>query len=868
MSIQPGTRLGPFAISDALGAGGMGEVWKARDTRLGRDVAIKVLPEAHAGDRERIARFQREAHLLAAFDHPNIARIYSFETVEGMGLLVMELVPGDTIKALLEAGPFPLLRALEIARDVADALEVAHGKGILHRDLKPANVKVTPDGKVKLLDFGLAKVFVGSRPVGNISNSPTLDGDETRKGLVLGTANYMSPEQARGRTLDRRSDVWGFGCLVYEMLAGRKAFGGETASDVLVAILDREPDWSALPSDTPRTVVELLKSCLTKRVDDRLPDLAHARRQIDLVRMGDTTEIPAGDSAWRRRRRPVPLALGGLGILALGAAISYVALRDRAGNALPAAKLLAVLPATEFTGEEKALLRAAGISASLRGKLQRVVGVRIMQASSAAAGRETDPVRAARDTGANLILQPSIRQTGDRIQLSYSLALTSSPVQIDAGEVIGSESDLFNLEDDLARKIYTSLALTVTGGGRPPPGEEIARGPSQSDYFIALGALERYDDPASVQKAIDILGLISGGATSSLVQAALGRAYLASYDLSKDVKWAELAKKAAERAIAIDPNLPEAQVTLGQLLTATGEPGKAAEVIRRALEKRPDDPEAVFALAFALESSGNTSEAEKTYIRGTQIRPTSWASFNKLGGFYFAARSDYAKAADAYRKAIALNPDVARVHSNLGVVFMRLGQLDEALAELRRALEIQPNPAAHSNLGTTLYWLGRYTEAANAFGKAVAMAPKNFRWSIYLGDALALVPGRSADARRAYSAALALAEEELRVNPADADVRVLMASCLARLGQRERAWDEAQRAVRGAPEDPNVLLPAATAAVLLERRPEAVRWLETAVAKGLGTVELERNPDFSSLKSDPAFQALLNRPAPVAARRP
>ncbi|HSB36829.1 MAG TPA: serine/threonine-protein kinase, partial [Thermoanaerobaculia bacterium] len=528
MPISPGTRIGPYEISDALGAGGMGEVWRARDTRLGREVAIKVLPDAFADDRERIARFQREAQLLAAFNHPNIAAIHSFESVGGVRLLVMELVPGQTIREMLEEGPLPLPRALDLARDVAEALGAAHAKGILHRDLKPSNVKVTPEGKVKLLDFGLAKAFAGAAPASDISESPTLGIDTTKQGMVLGTASYMSPEQTRGRPLDRRSDVWAFGCLVYEMLSGKKAFTGETVSDVLVAILDREPDWDALPPETPRLVVELLKSCLAKPVDERLPDLARARQQLDLVRMGRTTLIPASHGSLSRpRRRPTSLAIGGLAVLAVAATTVYVTLRERAGRALPTTKLLAVLPASDFTGRPDGRALADGISTSLRQRLQPVPGVSIMMPSGAEAARETDPAKVARDTGANLLVLPSVQRSGDRLRLAYSLRLDTSPVQIDAGDVSGPESDLFSLQDALAAKLVTSLQLRFAGGGTPPR-EEIAKGPSQSDYVTALGYLERYDDPAAVSRAINLLSGIPNGTSSALVQAALGRAYLAS----------------------------------------------------------------------------------------------------------------------------------------------------------------------------------------------------------------------------------------------------------------------------------------------------------------------------------------------------
>ena len=467
MPIIPGTRLGPYEIVDLLGAGGMGEVWRARDTRLGREVAVKVLPEEFVDDVERAARFQREAQLLAAFNHPNIAGIYSFERADGIRLLVMELVPGETVKQLLAKGPIPVPRALVIARDIADALDAAHAKGILHRDLKPANVKVTPEGKVKLLDFGLAKAFAGGMAAIDSSESPTLGIDTTKQGMVLGTASYMSPEQTRGRTLDRRSDVWSFGCLLYEMLVGKKAFTGDSVSDVLVAILDREPDWDALPPDTPRSVVELLKSCLTKRLDERLPDLAHARQQLDLVRMGRTTLIPAVAGPFSRpRRRPLPFALGAGAVLLLVAAIVWVAFRERSSKALPATKLLAVLPATDFTGRPDGRALADGISTSLQQRLNPVSGVSIMLASDAEAARETDPAKVARDRGANLLVQPSVQRSGDRLRLSYSLRSDSSPIQIDAGDVDGPESDLFALQDALAKKLVSSLQLRFAGGGR------------------------------------------------------------------------------------------------------------------------------------------------------------------------------------------------------------------------------------------------------------------------------------------------------------------------------------------------------------------------------------------------------------------
>src|SRR6202162_5007561 len=236
-----------------------GEVYEARDNKLGRNVAIKVLPEAFAHDRDRLSRFQREARMLAALNHPNIATIFGLEECGGVDYLVMELVPGQTLAERLKLGPLAIEEALKIAGQIAEAMEAAHEKQVIHRDLKPANVKVTPEGRVKVLDFGLAKAFEGDAGNEDISNSPTLSRAATMQGVILGTAAYMSPEQARGRSVDKRTDIWAFGCVLYEMLSGKQAFHGEDVTDILAAVVRAEPDWNALPVATPQKLRDLLR---------------------------------------------------------------------------------------------------------------------------------------------------------------------------------------------------------------------------------------------------------------------------------------------------------------------------------------------------------------------------------------------------------------------------------------------------------------------------------------------------------------------------------------------------------------------------------------------------------------------------------
>jgi serine/threonine protein kinase len=290
MTLLAGTQLGPYEVTTVLGIGGMGEVYRAHDRKLGRDVALKILPAAFRSDAERLARFEREARALAALNHPNIAMIHGLEQHNDIHALVLELVDGQTLGEMIDGFTaarrrMPIAEALAIARQLADALDSAHERGIVHRDLKPANIKVTADGHVKVLDFGLAKAMdsaaSGTWSDANLSHSPTLAVGATHSGVILGTAAYMSPEQARGKSVDKRADIWAFGCVLYEMLTGRVAFPGETLSDTIVAILDRSPDWAALPAGTPATLSRLLGRCLEKDARKRLRDIGDARPDLE-----------------------------------------------------------------------------------------------------------------------------------------------------------------------------------------------------------------------------------------------------------------------------------------------------------------------------------------------------------------------------------------------------------------------------------------------------------------------------------------------------------------------------------------------------------------------------------------------------------
>ena len=865
MPITDGTRLGPYEIVDLLGAGGMGEVWRARDTRLGREVAVKVLPDEFVDDPERAARFQREAQLLAAFNHPNIAGIYSFEQAAGIRLLVMELVPGETVKQILAKGPIPVPRALVIARDVADALDAAHAKGILHRDLKPANVKVTPEGKVKLLDFGLAKAFAGGVAAADISESPTLGIDTTKHGMVLGTASYMSPEQTRGRPLDRRSDVWAFGCLLYEMLTGKKAFTGDTVSDVLVAILDREPDWDALPPDAPRSVVELLKSCLTKRLDERLPDLAHARQQLDLVRMGRTTLIPAaGVSASRARRRPMPIAVGAAAVLLVVAAVVWIAFRERSSRALPATKLLAVLPAADFTGRPDGRALADGISMSLRQRLQPVPASRsrclpaprrrarpTRRRSRATRGRTSSSSRAC--SGAATGCGSRTRSGSTRLPSRSTRATWTAP------------SPTSSRSRTPSRRSSSRASSSASPGAGRRLARRSRRGRLKATYVTALGYLERYDDPDSVQKAIDLLSRdprTAGPPPSSRRRSPARGSHSSSPAQTRSLR-PKHAEDAASAAVRLDPALPEAQIALGRVLTRTGQPRRGDPgplPARRKTALRRRGP------LRARPGPGRVGRARRSreeLPRGrSSSGPTSWYGWNSLGGFLFAKPTGTTR-----RPGL---PEGSGAESRRRARPLRTSRpCSAASAATRRPWPSSgaPSRSAPSPQGfrTSASWvqIGRnFAAAAADFEQgdgARAEEPRGRR--LPRRRPLPDSRQRGGRGRDAYTAALPLLEATLDAIPTMPDARVLLARCQLRLGKPEEARRSPRPRSRRLASNASVLYSAAAVAAIGGQPERALRLLGEARRLGMGTAQIEKDPDFDELRSRPGY-AELTKPAP------
>jgi serine/threonine-protein kinase len=857
MPLEPATRLGIYEVLGPLGAGGMGEVYRARDTRLGRDVAIKVLPESVAKDETRLARFEREARLLASLNHPGIAAVYGFEEAGGIPYIVMELVPGETLTQRLAAGALTLADSLSLARQIAEALEAAHEKGVVHRDLKPANIKITPEGKVKVLDLGLAKAFdVKSASDEDMSRSPTLVLEETRPGVILGTVEFMSPEQARGKAVDKRTDIWAFGCILYEMLSGRRAFTGETISDVMVAILDREPNWGALPRETPPRIRDLLTRCLEKDASRRLRDVGDARIEVDLALAEKRDGLTKPIAASARHRRWTVLAV--VAIVAAGVALLLSRSRSSAPSAaVPAQKYLAVLPFRDLSGRPGGQLVGDGFVETVSARLAEVPGMQVVTPATmtSESNNETDPYRVARNLGANLILRGAFQRSKDDIRITYSVWNAQGRTQLTAGTVTGPASDIFGVQDALAEKVARSLEL-APGAPRPAKPTGLATAGEQDRYLQAIGNLQRYDKPGSVDEAIRLLqDLSSEKPSATLVHAALGRAYLYKFYDTRERRWIDLAAQSGGRARQLDPDLPEVHVTFGELRLRTGEPKEATQAFQTALALQPNNFQALLGLARAYAASGDTGSAEATYQRAIRVQPNSWSGYSELAAFY-SGRGQYAAAAEMFRRVTVLTPDNPAAFSNLGAIYGLMGDFERALSTYRKSLALTPTDIAYSNLGTAQFYLAQYEDAARSFEAAVGLTQGNYQLWANLGDAYRWTKTQAPKAGEAYARAIALAGEEIRLNPQSGVAHSYLALCLAKTGEPRRAEEHARKALALEPANPEFRYNAAVVATIDGRSREALERIRRALEAGYSRELVAREPEFANLRALPEFQAL------------
>jgi tetratricopeptide (TPR) repeat protein len=863
----PGERVGPYIVMDRLGAGGMGEVYRARDTRLNRTVALKRLSNPALASEDARQRVLREARAAGALSHPHIATIFDvLDTPEGL-VIVMEHVPGESLAASLRRGALPAEQAIRFAGQISDALVEAHDHGVVHRDLKPANIHITPDGKAKILDFGIAR----SAP-DPTAGEPAPDDMPTETGLVIGTPGYMSPEQFAGGRVDHRTDIYGVGLLLFEMLTGRRPFQQTDALGRALAVFDtRVPRVSALAPDVPDAVSDLVARAMAGNPQDRFGtarELSEALAQAGRG-LGDVPTVTAGTGkrtfsgrtvvTWIRQR-PATTATS---LIVVAGVVFGLMVWMRPWWTVPVSahsSVIGVAPFLNQSGNASNEALAVGLREAVAKRLAAVPSLRVLPLEEAreAAPDAGDLQKAARSLGAAFVVEGTLQRMGEGLVVDVSLVAADGrrrPV----GRYGASPTAQFDLHRRVAEGLTSVLhhegAIhgSTTPGTAPPTTNQDAF----AEYTQGRVFLERPDVPGNLDHAVRLFqSAIAKDTRFALAHAGLGEAYWAQYRETNDAEWTTKATGAILDALRLDPAQPEVRMSLAVMYQGLGRRDEAIEELRQviALQPRNDNPHRVWAAIHAAEGSWKEAAAEGR--QAVELRPNYWRNHAELGDTFLRA-GQFDAAIGAYQRVIELQPDSVRGYQRLGTAQQASGRLAAALENYQRATAIRPSAGTYSNMGTAYYWSGDFAKAADVYERAIALAPHRPDLYANLGDAHQRL-GRKDRALANYRRAIDEVQKLLAVKANDASNLASLALYQAKLGQQAAAAGAVAKAVALSPQDGDVLYVRAVVHALGRDNAAACAALESALANGASTEVIRHADELKPLKGCAAYDRVVD----------
>jgi serine/threonine protein kinase/tetratricopeptide (TPR) repeat protein len=874
MALASGTQIGVYEILSRLGAGGMGEVYRARDTRLERIVALKCLPADVALNDQDKENLLREARAASALDHPNIGIIYGFEEgADHQFFIVMAYYEGETLAELICHRTPTFAEGLDLFIQIARGLAAAHERNIVHRDIKPSNIIITRDHVAKIVDFGLARVVASS--------------SRTQTAHVAGTLYYMAPEQVLGEPISPRSDVWALGVTLVQTLTGKHPFNRENTAAMTFAILNQTPTGI----DTlPVALQAIAYRALSKKPEHRYPTAKEMLADLEAVNervsplsaaawSGDKTMAAgslrdlkefveyASTPRWPTAPPPKPVWRRGLfvGLAAFVVVLSSLLLipqvRERLSALLPSSREnhIAVLPFDNLGNNPADETVAEGLVESMTSELSNLSSVQhslwVIPASVVRSRKLTDPSAAAREVGATLVIKGSIQRTGQAVRLVLDLIDARNLREIGSVNLEDRAGDIESLQNEavsrLARLMNIKVSadeLRVTGGSVAPAAYE--------SYLKALGFMQRYDKPGNLDLALAALNnAVSADPQFALGYATLGQAYQLKFVVDQNPKWIEEASANCQRAVELDNSLPAAYVTLGRIHVDAGRYDLAIQEFQRALNLNPLDADALNGVAITYEKAGRTQDAEAALQKAVALRNDYWDSYNALGLFY-DRQGKYAEAVKEFQHAIELTPDNAQVYSNLAAVYIDMSDAKMApLAEaaLRKSIELSPSYAAYANLGMLYSQEKRYPESAAMTEKALALNDKNYE--VWENLAVAYERLQQTDkAAAARARELALVQADARTQPKNGELQSYLGLLYAKKHLPQEAVAHLQTALALRGDDQVVLENVAEAYEDLGQRPEALRYIQKALDKGYPAEDVKTNPAFASLLVDPKFR--------------
>jgi TolB-like protein/tetratricopeptide (TPR) repeat protein len=882
MTLSAGSHLGHYEVLEPLGAGGMGEVYRARDTSLDREVAIKVLPENLALDPDAFARFEREAKAVAALSHPNILAIHEFGSSQGVAYAVTELLEGATLRGRLDSGPLIETQAVDYALQIARGLAAAHEKGVVHRDLKPENIFVTDAGHLKILDFGLAKRLESEE---SAKRDPSL----TEPGVVLGTASYMSPEQVRAAPVDHRSDIFSFGAVLYEMLSGQIAFGRSTAIETMTAILhDEPPDPAESGHPIAPALDHVVRHCLEKNPNHRFQsakDIVFALSEASLsARSGPRPAAPPPPAPRRRRRvRGTTLAWSAIALLAAVGAALLLWPRRPPGElvvAAPAATRLAVLPFENLGAPEDEYF-ADGIADEVRGKLTLLPGLQVIARGSSTPYRKTSktPQEIAAELGVRYLLTATVRwdKTGDENRVHVSPELvevlgSAAPASKWQQRFDAALTNVFQVQSDIAARVAQELGVVLQPNEAQRLQERPTRDLAAYDEFLRGEQVSRsmsVQDPPSLRQALSFyeraVALDPGFAQA---WARVSRASSMLYGNSGPTPaLAAAARQAAERAVRLAPNRPEGYVAMGQCERLVAKDAdRALEQFAVARRLSPGNADLLSAIAVADVARGRWDAALQTLEEAQRLDPRSVSVLRRLGdAFYWLRR--YSPARDAFDRGLVLAPTHLGLIEGKAMTFLAQADLEGARAVLAAAPR-EVDPAALVAY-VAAYWDVVWLLDQRQLDLLVGLAPSAFdgdraTWGLCLAQAYALRGDVEKTRVHAAEAKKAI-EEQLKSTPEDAQRRVGLGLALAYMGDTGAAIREAQTGVAMLPiakdgfTGPFLQHQLARIYILAREPDKAIDQLEPLlkIPYILSPGWLRIDPNFDPLRADPRFQKLV-----------
>ena len=859
MSGLVGRLLGRYEVVSLLGVGGMGEVYRARDTELERDVALKVLPEAAAEDPARLERFPREARAVARLSHPNILEIHDVGCDDGVHYAVAELLEGENLRERLKRGRLPVRKSVAIADAISRGLGAAHSQGVVHRDVKPENVLLTSDGRVKVLDFGIASLHEPEALVAGPGASEV--STITAAGSLLGTIGYMAPEQVRGEAADARSDVFALGCVLYEMLTGQRAFHRTTPAETLAAVLhDEPPPPTTLTPDIPAGIDRVVMRCLEKEPGERFQsaaDVAFALRAAE----GSRGHRPAARRRKLDRRLVASAILGAAVVVAAGLTWRYVTLTPP----IPlAAQHLAVMQFESVSDDVRDRAFAAGFTEALADALNVVEEESLgeLWVLPRETAKTRDPAEFPRlakrfALGAGITGRVESLNGKFRVRFERLDPQGGSPT-----EVTTIEDGLGNLSNIQVQPIVTTASLVGVETSDPVRAslEKASTNvwPAYEEYLVGRGMLEVDPSRTGLESAIAHLDrAVRLDPTFVGARLAQSRAQLALFRKSQDQTALSEAVRHAGYAASNGPRPGDGYRALAEIASARGDFDGALESLRFAAQHSPRSGETSLLLARALARAGLEPEAERAYQRAIYLRPGYWPAHHWLARFYLD-RGQYESAAAEFRQVIECAPECSAGYTNVGRTYELLGRRAGALAMFERSLEVDPegNYVALSNLGAMYFDDSRFADAIDMLERARKIN-EGTTWS---GETLAGPMRRRAQApnapQSASGSAVELAEERRKEDPGDVRLLCRQAGYYAALGENDRGKEVLEQAIAKKPEDPEILIKVAETWEDLGERELALEWAEKAFAAGASPGRFATRPSLRALMSDPRFRAL------------